>query len=347
MNETYRAMQVVAPGVLEMTERPIPAPGPDDVLIKIEACGVCGADLRDAEKVPQKGQPGRIPGHEIVGYIVRKGKKVPDIWQTGQRVGIGRLGGYCQHCRPCRSGLFHLCENQLTPGLSCDGGYAEYVVMRHTALIAIPSALSSIHAAPILCAGTATFNALRKSGARAGDKVAVVGMGGLGHMAVQYARKMGFEVTVVARGSEKEHAALQLGAHHFIDTLKENVSERLKTDGGVDFIVATIPNSEAVSALVSSLAPRGKAILLGSGQAPLQVTPGMMIGAERTLTGSFVSTPLQTERALQFSHLFHTLPVTEQLPFERANEALNRLKQGLARYRIVLTMNQDNSSHDH
>jgi alcohol dehydrogenase len=167
-------------------------------------------------------------------------------------------------------------------------------------------------------------------------------MGGLGHMAVQYARKMGFEVTVIARGNEKERAAIELGAHHYIDTLEENASERLKNDGGVDFIVATAPASETVSALLSALAPRGKAILLGTGQTPVQVTPGMMIGAERTLTGSFVSTPAQTERALQFSHLFQTLPVTELLPFERANEALSRLKQGLARYRIVLTMNQDN-----
>jgi len=335
-------MQIVAPGVLEMTERPIPAPGPDDVLIKIEACGVCGADLRDAEKAPQEGQPGRIPGHEIVGHIARKGDRVPGIWQTGQRVGVGRLGGYCQYCNPCRNGLFHLCENQLTPGLSCDGGYAEYVVMRHTALIAIPSALSSVHAAPILCAGTATFNALRNSGARAGDRVAVLGMGGLGHMAVQYARKMGFEVTVVARGSDKERMAFELGAHHYIDTFKENGLERLRNDGGVDLIVATAPDSETVAALLPALAPRGKAILLGAGRTPLLVMPGMMIGAERTLTGSFVSTPAQTERALRFSHLFQTFPVIEQMPFERANEALDRLKRGEARFRIVLTMNQDN-----
>ncbi len=342
MNKKYRAMQIVAPGVLEMTERPIPAPGPDEVLIKIEACGVCGADLRDAEKAPQEGQPGRIPGHEIVGYIARKGDGVPDIWQTGQRVGVGRLGGYCQHCHPCRSGLFHLCENQLTPGLSCDGGYAEYVVMRYTALIAIPAELSTVHAAPILCAGTATFNALRHSGARAADRVAVLGMGGLGHMAVQYARKMGFEVTAVARGHEKERAAFQLGAHHYIDALNEDASARLKADGGVDFILATASDSETVSGLLPALAPQGKAILLGTGRTPLQIMPGMMIGAERALSGSFVSTPAQTERALRFSHLFQTLPVTEQLPLEQANEALNRLKMGQARYRMVLTMNQDN-----
>lgn len=161
-------------------------------------------------------------------------------------------------------------------------------------------------------------------------------------MAVQYARKMGFEVTVVARGSDKERVAFELGAHHYIDTFKENGLERLRNDGGVDFIVATAPDSETVAALLPALAPRGKAILLGAGRTPLQVMPGMMIGAERTLTGSFVSTPAQTERALKFSHLFQTLPVIEQMPFERANEALDRLKRGQARFRIVLTMNQDN-----
>ena len=199
-----------------------------------------------------------------------------------------------------------------------------------------------VHAAPILCAGTATFNALRHSGARAGDRVAVLGMGGLGHMAVQYARKMGFEVTVVARGHEKERAAFQLGAHHYINALSEDASARLKADGGVNFILATASDSETVSGLLSALGPQGKAILLGTGRTPLQIMPGMMIGAERALSGSFVSTPAQTERALRFSHLFQTLPVTEQLPLEQANEALNRLKMGQARYRMVLTMNQDN-----
>lgn len=334
-------MQVTSPGVLEMVVRPLPVPAADEVLIKIEACGVCGADLRDTEKLPQDGQHLPIPGHEIVGHITQKGAGVADIWHTGQRVGVGRLGGYCQCCKPCRDGLFHLCENQLTPGLSCDGGYAEYVVIRHTALIAIPSALSSVDAAPILCAGTATFNALRHSGARAGDRVAVLGVGGLGHMAIQYARKMGYEVVVIARGGEKERDAVELGAHRYIDALTENVAERLKAAGGVNLILATAPDSEAVSALLPALAPQGKAILLGAGRTPLQIMPGMMIGAERTLTASFVSTPAQTERALGFSHLFQTLPVTEQMPFEQANEALNRLRQGLARYRIVLTMNQD------
>lgn len=342
VNKTFRAMQVSSPGVLELTERSLPVPQTDEVLIKIEACGVCGADLRDTERPVPDGQLPRIPGHEIIGHITQKGDTVPDIWQAGQRVGVGRLGGYCQHCKPCRNGLFHLCENQLTPGLSCEGGYAEYVVMRHTALIAIPSALSSVHAAPILCAGTATFNALRHSGARAGDRVAILGIGGLGHMAIQYARKMGFEVIVIARGSERKHAAFELGAHHYIDALNESATERLKDEGGVNYILATAPDSDAVSTLLPALAPQGKAILLGTARTPVQIMPGMMIGAERTITGSFVSTPSQTEDALRFSHLFQTLPVTEVMPFERANEALNRLKQGQARYRIVLTMNQDN-----
>ena len=339
MNKTFRAMQVIAPGLLEMTERKMLVPGPDEVLIKVEACGVCGADLRDTESMPQNGLFGRIPGHEIVGYIVQKGDRVPAIWQRDQRVGVGRLGGYCQDCKLCRSGLFHLCENQLAPGLSCDGGYAEYVVMRHTALITLPSELSAVHAAPILCAGTATFNALRNSGARAGDKVAILGLGGLGHLATQYARKMGFEVTVIARGPEKEHSALRLGAHRYLDALDVKVPERLKSEGGIDFILTTIPDPAIVSDLLPALAPQGKVTLLGGGRTRLQVMPGTMIGAERTLTGSFVGTPVQTEQALRFSHLFQTLPVTQQMPFEQANEALNKLKQGQARYRIVLTMN--------
>ncbi|AIR67945.1 alcohol dehydrogenase catalytic domain-containing protein [Dickeya fangzhongdai] len=334
-------MQITSSGVLEMVERPIPVPGQDEVLIKIEVCGVCGADLHDSEKPQQNLKRPRIPGHEIIGHIAGKGNVVPQRWQTGQRVGVGRLGGYCQYCEQCRKGLFHLCENQLTPGLNCDGGYAEYVVIRHTALIAIPPELSSVNAAPVLCAGTATFNALRKSGARAGDKVAVLGIGGLGHMAIQYACKMGFEVSVIARGIEKEATALALGGHQYIDGSRENAAERLKDQGGVDFIVATAPDSEAVSALLAALAPQGKVILLGTGRTPVQIMPGMMIGAERALTGSFVSTPSETERALRFSHLFQALPVTELMPLERANDALSRLREGKARYRIVLTINQD------
>nr|WP_058842678.1 alcohol dehydrogenase catalytic domain-containing protein [Citrobacter freundii] len=342
MKTTFRAMQIASPGMLELVERPMPIPGFNEVLIKIDVCGVCGADLRDCEKTQQGLNPPRIPGHEIIGHIASKGEAVPAHWNIGQRVGVGRLGGYCQYCKPCRNGFFHLCENQVTPGLSCDGGYAEYVVIRHTALINIPSELSSVHAAPVLCAGTATFNALRKSGARAGDKVAILGIGGLGHMAIQYARKMGFEVVGIARGHEKESVARELGSHHYIDSHREDVTERLKSLGGADFIVATAPDSETISLLVPALAPQGKVILLGTGRKPMQIMPGMLIGAERSLSGSFISTPAETERALHFSHLFQALPITELMPLEQANDALNRLKAGKARYRIVLTMNQGN-----
>lgn len=341
MKTTFRAMQIASPGVLELVERPIPLPAADEVLIKTEVCGVCGADLRDSERSTQGSEPGRIPGHEIVGNIVSLGSAVPARWHTGQRVGVGRLGGYCQHYQPCRNGLFHLCENQPVLGLSCDGGYAEYVVIRHTALIAIPHALSSVDAAPMLCAGTATFNALRKSDAKAGDRVAILGVGGLGHMAVQYARKMGFEVIVIGRGGEKRHFALSMGGHQYIDADRENAAESLKKQGGVNVILSTAPDSEAVSALLPALAPQGQAILLATGRTPLQVMPGMMIGGERSLAGAFVSSPAETERTLSFSNLFRVFPVTERMPLERANEALNRLKEGKARYRIVLTMNQE------
>ena len=338
MIKTFRAMQTSSAGLLELVERKMPVPGPDEVLIQIEACGVCGADLRDIERSQLNSESPRIPGHEIVGRIAEKGASVPSIWQDGQRVGVGRLGGHCQNCHSCREGLYHLCENQLTPGLSCDGGYAEYVVIRHTALAAIPHEMSSVDAAPILCAGTATFNALRNSGAKAGDKVAIVGMGGLGHLAIQYARKMGFEVYVIARDPEKKLAAIELGAHHFCP-----VSDRdgLKSLGRIDLMLVTAPDSETVSALMTMLAPRGKAILLGTGASPVQIMPGMLIGAERSLVGSFVSTPAQTERALRFSRIFEVLPTTQVMPLKQANEALARLRQGKTRYRMVLTMAKD------
>lgn len=340
MMNTFRAMQIMAPGVLEPVEKPLLPPGADEVLIKIIACGVCGADLRDTERGIAQGQSGHIPGHEIVGYIAEKGSSVPDIWSCGQRVGVGRLGGYCQSCQACRRGLFHLCTHQLMLGLNCDGGYAEYVMIRHTALIAIPTALSAFHAAPILCAGTATFNALRRSGAKAGDKVAILGFGGLVHMATQYARKMGLEVTVIGRGTAKQSAALAFGAHHYIDALQDDVLACLKSQGGVNVMLVTAPDAEAVSAWLPGLTPQGTVVMLGSGPTPLQIPPGVMIGGERTLTGSFVSAPIQTEDALRFSHLFQALPAIEVMPLEQANAALAKLKRGQARYRIVLTMAQ-------
>lgn len=338
MPMTYRAMQISAPGVLEMVERVLPEPGENDVLIKVEACGVCGVDLYDCARSQENNVLPRVPGHEIVGAIFKKGTKVSSLWQTGQRVGVGRLGGYCMICMQCRQGSFQLCENQPTVGVTTDGGYAEYVLIRSTALIAIPDAFSSLDAAPILCAGIATFNALRNSGARAGDRVIVLGIGGLGHLAIQYARKMGFEVIAAGRGSVKAQDALDMGAHHYLDTQNQDVVEQIKKSGGAAFLFATITHSSAVSSLLPLLAPQGKLVLLGVGSEPLSIMPGWLVGGERTASASFVGTPFETERALRFSALFEVKPRVEQLPLASANLALARLKAGEARYRIVLTM---------
>jgi alcohol dehydrogenase len=218
MKTTYRAMQVPRPGLLEMVERPTPTPGVGEVLIEVEACGICGADVGDIEGADPALQPPRVPGHEVVGRIVAIGEYSPSIWRVGQRVGVGRLGGHCNECAQCRQGHFQLCQNQPFVGASCDGGYAEMMLARATGLVSIPDGLDSEEAAPILCAGIATFNALKKCGAQPGDIVAILGIGGLGHMALQYARRMGFKVVAVGRGSDIAQDALALGAHVYIDT---------------------------------------------------------------------------------------------------------------------------------
>src|SRR5919199_4718485 len=236
MKKTYRAMQVTSPGILELVERETPTPGTGEVLIAVEACGICGADAADIEGADPSRQPPRVPGHEVVGRIVAIGGGVPSIWKLGQRVGVGRLGGHCNECAQCRQGRFQLCRNQPFVGASCDGGYAEMMVARGTGLVSIPDELNSAEAAPILCAGIATFNALKKSGAEAGDLVAVLGIGGLGHIALQYARKMGFRVAAVGRGQDIAKDALRLGAHAYIDTNQEDVAGKLKSMGGAKAI---------------------------------------------------------------------------------------------------------------
>ncbi len=233
MNQTsYRAMQIARPGVLERVERAVPTPGPGHVLIAVDACGICGADARDIEHVDPAACGSRIPGHEVVGRIAALGPDVPPLWTIGQRVGVGRLGGHCNACAPCRQGNFQLCENQPVVGSTCDGGYAEMMLARSTGLVSIPDELDAEEAAPILCAGIATFNALRKSGAEPGDVVAILGIGGLGHMAVQYARRMGFKVVAIGRGSDIAADAMALGAHVYIDSRAEDAAARLRHLGG-------------------------------------------------------------------------------------------------------------------
>ena len=336
MKKTYRAIQISQPGVLELVSRDIPVPGPGEVLIQVEACGMCGADLRDIQNAEPARQ--RVPGHEVVGRIIAMGSGTPAIWRLGQRVGVGRLGGHCNAYESCRRGQFQLCHNQQVVGASCDGGYAEMMLARCTGLVAIPDELDAIEAAPILCAGLATFNALKKCGAEAGDLVAILGLGGLGHMAVQYARKMGFKVIAIGRGADLAAAARQLGAHEYIDTNEQDAPSRLKLLGGAAAIVSTIPDMATVSHVAAGLAAHGRLMLLGAGPAPLSLSSGYMVSGERSVQGSLTGTPYDNEKTLGFSVLAGIRPQIETMPLEQANEAYQRLLKGDVKFRMVLTM---------
>ncbi len=333
---TYRAIRNTAPGQLELVDLPTPQAGPAEVLLRVEACGVCGADAADIGN-PALQRP-RVPGHEVVGRIVALGSAAGSHWQLGQRVGVGRLGGHCNACAPCRAGHFNLCANQPVVGASRDGGYAEMMLARATGLVSIPDELDSEHAAPILCAGIATFNALRKCGAQAGDLVAVLGIGGLGHMALQYARRMGFKVVAIGRGRDIAADARSLGAHVYIDAEEEDAAQRLKAMGGAQALIATVTHAPAVADAMRGLAPLGQVMVLGVGNTALAVPPGFLVGGERAIAGSMTGTPWETEKALNFSVLAEALPMVETLPLERAADALLRLKSGDAKFRVVLTM---------
>jgi alcohol dehydrogenase len=340
MKRSHRVAQVSKQGELEIAERDTPSPGTEDVLIAVEACGVCGADASDIDRADPAIRPPRVPGHEVVGRIVALGANTPSIWKIGQRVGVGRLGGHCNECVQCRRGEFQLCLNQPFVGSSCDGGYAEMMIARATGLVSIPDELSSIEAAPLLCAGIATFNALKKSGAEAGDTVAIQGIGGLGHLAVQYARKMGFRVVAVGRGGDIADDALGLGAHIYIDSNEEDAVARLQSFGGAKAIVTTIGNPQAVSSLLGGLAPQGRLVLLGAGKDPLSVSAGHLVLGERSLLGSITGTPFENERTLDFSVLAGVRPRIDTMPLERAAEAVARMKSGQAKFRMVLTMTE-------
>lgn len=338
MKTTYRAMQVSRPGLLELVLRTAHAPAPGQVAVEVEACGVCGADAGDIERADPALDPPRVPGHEVVGRIAAIGPGVAQMWKPGQRVGVGRLGGHCNECEQCRRGHFNLCRDQPVVGSSQDGGYAEMMWVRGTALVAIPDELRSVEAAPLLCAGIATFNALKKSGAQAGDRVAVQGIGGLGHLALQYARRMGFEVVAIGRGADIAADALALGAHVYIDALTEDAAARLRAMGGARVVMTTSTDSAAASALVAGLAPQGTLLVVGVGRDPLAVAPAALVGGERTLQGTITGSPYESERTLAFSVLADVRPLVETLPLERAQEAYLRMRSGEARFRMVLTM---------
>ncbi|MCZ4093320.1 alcohol dehydrogenase catalytic domain-containing protein [Sinorhizobium psoraleae] len=344
MKATYRAMQVKTPGNLALVERQTPAPNPGEVLIAVEARGICGADASDIDKADPALQP-RVPGHEVVGRIVAIGANTPSIWKVGQRVGVGRLGGHCNECSECRRGRFHLCRNQPIVGSSCDGGYAEIMIARATGLVSIPDELSSEEAAPILCAGIATFNSLKKSGAEPGDTVAVLGIGGLGHMALQYARKMGFRVVAVGRGKDIATDTMKLGAHRYIDTNRENPADVINAMGGAKTILTTTGNPTAVATLMPALAPEGRVIVLGVGKDPLPVSTGYLVGAERGVIGSITGSPFENEKTLDFSVLTGVRPMIETMPLERAQDAVQKMRYGDAKFRIVLTIGDQTNAH--
>jgi alcohol dehydrogenase len=329
-------MQISAPGVLEMVEKKVPVPGPGEVLLEIDACGICGADIHDIERFDESLSSPRVPGHEVVGRIAAIGPNNPKIFKLRQRVGVGRLGGHCNECNQCRSGHFNLCINQSFVGSTVDGGYAEMMIVRSSALVFIPEELYSEEAAPILCAGLSTFNALKKSGAEPGDTVAVLGIGGLGHMAIQYARKMGFKVLALGRGSHKAKEALRLGAHQYFDTNCEHTLQSLHGMGGINALVSTITNLNEVAKYLPVLAPKGKLVLLGVDKSPLMVPSGTLVVGERSVVGSITGSPRESEKALDFSVLVGALPRVETMRLQDANEAYKKLKTGKSNFRIVL-----------
>ncbi|SAL60949.1 alcohol dehydrogenase [Caballeronia humi] len=331
-----KAVQVSeAGGPLEVVEKDVPEPGPGHVLIKVQACGICHSDSLTKEGQWPGLQFPRVPGHEIAGVIDAIGPDVEE-WKVGQRVGVGWHGGHCGHCEHCRRGDFVLCKTALVPGISYDGGYAEYVAAPVQALARIPEDLSDVDAAPLLCAGITTFNALRNSGARAGDVVAILGIGGLGHLGVQFAKKMGFHTVAIARGKDKEPLAKELGAHRYIDSSSENVAEALTALGGAKVILATATSGKAMSATLGGLGLNGKLIMVGISQEPVEVPIAQFIMGRHSVQGWPSGTSADSEDTLAFSALSGIKPMIEEFPLARAAEAYDRMMSGAARFRVVL-----------
>jgi D-arabinose 1-dehydrogenase-like Zn-dependent alcohol dehydrogenase len=333
-----KAVQVSKPGGnFELVERNIPDPARGQVRIKVEACGICHSDAIVKEGHWPGLQYPRIPGHEIAGRIDAIGEGVVQ-WKTGQRVGVGWHGGHCFICDPCRRGDFVLCKNEKITALSHDGGYAEYMISPAEAVAAMPDDLPADEAAPLLCAGITVFNALRNSGARSGDLVAVQGIGGLGHLGIQYARQMGFRTIAIGRGADKEALARKLGAVQYIDSGAANPAEALQKLGGAHVILATAPDSKSMSALVDGLGPNGKMMVVGAGSEALTVTPIQLILQNRDLKGWASGSSIDWEDTLNFSVLTGIRPMIERYPLEKAAEAYQQMISGKARFRVVLTM---------
>jgi alcohol dehydrogenase, propanol-preferring len=336
IQSTYRAVQAVSPGRLELTQKTLQAPGPGKVRIRIEACGVCHSDAGTVEGSFPINWP-RVPGHEVIGRIDELGAGVHG-WTVGQRVGVGFLGGSCGYCEFCRGGDLVHCLNQEYTGVHHDGGYAEVMIAKASGLVSVPDELTSVDAAPLLCAGLTTFSALRNSPAKAGDLVAVVGIGGLGHLAVQYARHMGFEVAAIARGCDTAELAKKLGAHHYIDSVASDPAQALQALGGAKVILVTAAGGNATTATFKGLRPNGVSIVLGVGAEPIEVSDMDLTFAGRELTGALTGDPATSDTTLRFSALSGVSAMIEKVPLDQAADAYKKMMTGKARFRIVLTM---------
>jgi D-arabinose 1-dehydrogenase-like Zn-dependent alcohol dehydrogenase len=339
MADTYKAVEATAPGTLRIVERPIPKPGPGQVRIRVEACGVCHTDAFTVEgRYPGLSLP-RVPGHEVVGRLEALGPEVSG-WRIGQRVGAGLFGGQDGKCVPCLRGDFVNCQSLITTGVTTDGGYAEVMIAEARAMASIPDEITATEAAPLLCAGVTTYNALRNAPLRAGDLVAVQGLGGLGHLGVQYARHMGFRTVAIARGGDKAKLATQLGAHVYIDSDTEDAAASLQRLGGAQVILATASSSRSMGPLVAGLTTRGRLIVLGVSSEPIEVDPSLLVFGARSIEGSLTGTAIDNQDTLSFSVLENVRPMVETVPLEKAADAYARMMRGEARFRMVLTTGQ-------
>lgn len=333
-----RAVQVSRPnGPFELVERAIPEPGAGHVRLKVEACGICHSDAFTKEGTYPGIQYPRVPGHEIAGVVDKLGPGV-EGWTIGQRVGVGWHGGHCGHCNSCRRGDFVTCQiSPQVPGITYDGGYADYMIAPDTALASIPQELSAVEAGPLMCAGITTFNSLRHSGAQPGDLVAVLGVGGLGHLGVQFAAKMGFKTVAIARGKDKEPLATKLGAQRYIDSTAQDPAAELAKLGGAKVILATATNAKAMNAVLGGLSINGKLVVLGAAMDPLEVPGLLLISGRRSIMGWPSGSSIDSQETMSFSALSGVRPMTEVFPLEQASAAYDRMMSNKARFRVVLT----------
>ncbi len=335
MKATYKAVEVHEPGKLRVVERQVSEPGAGQVRIRVEACGICHTDAATVMGVYPGLTLPRVPGHEVIGRIDAIGSGVSK-WKIGQRVGVGLIAGEDGVCEPCRRGDSVNCQNPVVSGVTADGGYAEVMIAEARGIVSVPDELKSAEAAPLLCAGVTTYNALRNAGLRGGDLVAVQGIGGLGHLGVQFARHLGFHTVAIGKGRDKEKLAKDLGAHVYIDTAVDDAAAALQRMGGARAILATAPSGSSMGPLVSGLATRGKLIVVGVPNDEIRLNAFPLVFGGRSIYGSLTGTPIDTEDTLDFSVLENIRPMIETVPLEQAAEGYARMMEGKARFRMVL-----------